>query len=164
MLHIHSSLLVVCAAFLGIAGAAVAAETSGAAQTNPAVTATAPVPQTATRSHRLVYSCLDGQVPTFSDRPCGGTSLLRSLDVYTPEQSGRPPTTAAEPAKAATRPATVRDSRVRTPQDATEKCEHLQKNLDEVDDRMRAGYPARQAAQLWQRWRDARAAVREAGC
>ena len=164
MLHIHSSVLVVCAACLGIAGADVAAQVSGTPESNAAVAAATPAPPTATRSHRLVYSCRDGSVPMFSDRPCGEASLLRSLDVYTPAQSGRPPTTAAEPAKATTRPATVRESRVRTLQDAAEKCAHLQKNLDEVDDRMRAGYPARQAAQLWQRWRDARTAVREAGC
>jgi hypothetical protein len=100
----------------------------------------------------------------YSDRPCGEASLLRSLDVYTPVQTGRPPTTVAEPAQASTRPAAVRESRVKALQDTADKCQHLQKNLDEIDDRMRAGYPARQAAQLWQRWRDARTAVRDAGC
>lgn len=115
------------------------------------------------RTHRLVYSCRDGSIPMFSDRPCGETALLRSLDVYTPPPGGRPPTTVADPPRASTRPA-QRDRQERALQQAAEKCERLQNALDEIDDRMRAGYPARQAAQIWQRWRDARAAVRDAGC
>ncbi len=116
-----------------------------------------------THARRLVYTCREQDVPVYADRPCGETAPPRSLDVYTPPQDGRPPTTIAEPAKVATRPA-ARDREARQLQQAAEKCQRLQEALDEVDDRMRAGYPARQAAQLWQRWRTARAAVRESGC
>jgi hypothetical protein len=160
MLQLRSSLLIVCAVVVGVARAA---ENPPAPESPATPVAVASARPAATRGHRLVYSCRDGNVPMFADRPCGEASLLRSLDVYTPAQSGRPPTTVAEPAKATTRPA-VRETRVKAAQEPADKCEYLQKRLDDVDDRMRAGYPARQAAQLWQRWRDARDAVREAGC
>ena len=163
MLGIHRAIVSACTACFGFIGASLAAEAPGETGPRAPVAAAAPAPLAASRTHRLVYSCRDGNVPMFADRPCGEAALLRSLDVYTPAQSGRPPTTVAEPAKATTRPA-VRETRGRAVQDAADKCERLQKSLDDVDDRMRAGYPARQAAQLWQRWRDARAAVREAGC
>ena len=151
----------------------VVAMRSGAAGP-PDATATAPpangagpqIPRTASRgthARRVVYACRERDVPVYADRPCGELALLRSLDVYTPAQDGRPPTTVAEPAKVAIRPAT-RDGEARQLQQTAEKCQRLQQALDEVDDRMRAGYPARQAAQLWQRWREARSAVREAGC
>jgi hypothetical protein len=149
-----------------IASLAVAGDANAEPSTPPASAAGAsPVvaDTPARRTHRLIYSCRDGSIAMFSDRPCGEAALLRSLDVFTPAQSGRPPSTAAEPARAATKPAR-REAQDRALQDAAEKCERLQKSLDEVDDRMRAGYPARQAAALWQRWREARAAVREAGC
>ena len=143
-----------------------AADVNAEPSTSPATTAgDAPIaaPSPARRTHRLIYSCRDGGIPMFSDRPCGEAALLRSLDIYTPAQSGRPPSTSAEPVRATTKPA-QRESPARALQDSAEKCERLQKTLDDVDDRMRAGYPVRQAAALWQRWREARAAVREAGC
>jgi len=164
MSRLHPLLACVVSVGLGVMCADVSAETSdGTAlpSTTPEAAASAPV--AARHAHRLVYSCRDGSIPMFADRPCGEVSLLRSLDVFIPAQGGKPPTTVAEPARAATKPA-HREIQARTLQETAEKCERLQKSLDDIDDRMRAGYPARQAAQIWQRWRDARAAVREAGC
>ena len=128
-----------------------------------AATSVVPAPARGRHAHRLVYTCRGQEVVTYADRPCGEFTQARSLDVYTPADAGRPPTTVAEPARVATRPAT-HEREARLLQETAEKCERLQKALDEVDDRMRAGYPARQAAHLWQRWREARSAVRDAGC
>lgn len=144
------------------AGAAASAETPP--PQGEAAAGSAPTVIPARRTNRLVYACRDGGIPMFSDRPCGESSLLRSLEVYTPARAGRAPSTEAEPAKATTRPAVAPREAVRALKESAEKCERLQQSLDDVDDRMRAGYPARQAAQIWQRWRDARSALREAGC
>ena len=43
-------------------------------------------------------------------------------------------------------------------------CERLQTALALVDDRMRAGYSAKESARLWERWREARSQLREARC
>ena len=129
-----------------------------------AASSVTPAPAPARRTHRLVYTCRDGKIVVFADRPCGETSILRSLDVVTPAQTGRPPVTEPEPAKASTRPAPQQASRARALQETADKCEQLKKAVDQVDDRMRAGYPAREAGRLWQRWRDAKEALRAAEC
>jgi hypothetical protein len=43
-------------------------------------------------------------------------------------------------------------------------CEPLEAAVDELDQVMRAGYSARESARLWERWREARARLREADC
>ena len=129
-----------------------------------AASSVTPAPAPARRTHRLVYTCREGTIVVFADRPCGEASILRSLDVVTPAQTGRPPITEPDPAKASTRLASQRASRASTLQETADKCEPLQKTLDQVDDRMRAGYPAREAGRLWQRWRDAKEALRAAQC
>jgi hypothetical protein len=45
-----------------------------------------------------------------------------------------------------------------------DRCERHQRRLDELNDRMRAGYSAREAARLWQQWRDAKERLRTARC
>jgi hypothetical protein len=57
-------------------------------------------------------------------------------------------------------------------EDATEQaaeaqaqtCERLARTLRDLDARMRAGYSAREAGRLWDRWRETRERLREAGC
>jgi hypothetical protein len=44
------------------------------------------------------------------------------------------------------------------------KCQKLRAALDSLDSRMRAGYSAREAGSLWERWRDAKARLRAADC
>ena len=139
-----------------------AAERGVDAKSGATVPAT-PAPAVATRTRRLVYSCREGNVPMFSDRPCGEASLLRSLEVYTPAQSGRPPSTEPERPKSSTKPA-QREALAKSLQETAEKCERLGNAVEAIDDRMRAGYPAREAGRLWQRWRDAKEALRAAGC
>jgi hypothetical protein len=43
-------------------------------------------------------------------------------------------------------------------------CTRLQRQLDDLNDRMRAGYSAREAGRLWQRWRDTKERLRTAKC
>ena len=43
-------------------------------------------------------------------------------------------------------------------------CQKLQATLDSLDSRMRTGYSAREAGRLWERWREAKARLREANC
>jgi hypothetical protein len=43
-------------------------------------------------------------------------------------------------------------------------CVKLERQLDELNGRMRAGYSAREAARLWQRWRDTKERLRTGRC
>lgn len=121
-------------------------------------------PRAARRTHRLVFACREGNLAVFADRPCGEASLLRSLEVSLPAATGRPPTTEPAPARSTTRPAPQKDVHAEALKKAVERCGHLQNAVDEIDDRMRAGYPAREAARLWQRWRAAKEQLRSADC
>jgi hypothetical protein len=121
-------------------------------------------PRAVRRTHRLVFACREGNLAVFADRPCGEASLLRSLEVILPAATGRPPTTEPAPAGSATRPAPQQDAQAAALKKTVERCDHLQKAVDEIDDRMRAGYPAREAARLWQRWRAAKEQLQSADC
>jgi hypothetical protein len=51
------------------------------------------------------------------------------------------------------------------PRDArASRCEGLERQLGEVNSRMRAGYSAREAARLWQRWRSLKERLHAARC
>ena len=116
------------------------------------------------RRHRAVFVCHESGVPVFADRPCGSTNETRSLVIATPPAgavaSTKPPSPAAStrPRPVAPRPATTA---VTAPEDA---CAKLGRQLDELNDRMRAGYSAREAARLWQRWRDTKEKLRTGRC
>ncbi len=116
-----------------------------------------------TRARRLVYACRDGSIPIFSDRPCGLGSDIRRLAVAAPTAAGQPPSTLATVPTAATRPIAkpAPRSTERAPPD---RCQRLEDQLAAIDDRMRQGYSAREAARLWQRWREAKARLRDARC
>jgi hypothetical protein len=45
-----------------------------------------------------------------------------------------------------------------------DRCAALQLELAEVDDRMRAGYAARESARLWERWRSLKDRLRHERC
>lgn len=114
------------------------------------------------RGNRLVFTCRDGATPVFSDRPCGEDGERRRLDVPSPA-AGDVPSTRAAPAPAATRPIAAHAPRRAIP-DPPDRCARLEQQLASIDARMRQGYSAREAARLWQRWRDAKAKLREARC
>ena len=123
----------------------------------------APV-QAAPRRHRAVFVCHEGGVPVFADRPCGSATMTRNLVVDAP-RSGAPSTTTPAAPRASTRPRAVTGSSTAVPGDAVNaKCATLQRQLDALNDRMRAGYSAREAARLWQRWRDTKDRLRTSGC
>lgn len=116
------------------------------------------------RRHRSVFVCQESGVPMFADRPCGSASETRSLVIATPPPGAAastiPPSPAAStrPRPAAGKPSTAV---VPAPENA---CTRLQRQLDDLNDRMRAGYSAREAARLWQRWRDTKERLRTGRC
>ena len=114
------------------------------------------------RRTRLVYACRDAATPVFSDRPCGASAHAWRLDLPRATAGAAPSTRAAAPA-AATRPIVARASR-RDVAEPADPCVRLEQHLATIDARMRNGYSAREAARLWQRWRDAKAKLRAADC
>ena len=129
-----------------------------------------PVKPRAQPTRRLVYSCVALGLVTFSDRPCGPLPEVRELKVSAPAPAaaGASPElgVAREPAAASRRNSTGREDV--DPDDAHEEhaasCQKLQATLDSLDARMRTGYSAREAGRLWDRWREAKARLREANC
>lgn len=137
----------------------------------------APVARSST-SRRLVFTCVEPGLVTFSDRPCGPWPQRRELEVRLPVPAppqddadatevrhGANPQASAHPSPDA--PAAARSALEALPQDHglhAATCERLQAALRRLDQRMRAGYTSREAAQLWSRWREARERVRDAGC
>ena len=114
---------------------------------------------------RLVYVCEDAGIPMFSDRPCGAALASRSLSLPV-GPAGAAASTVPPPPRASTRPR-PQPQPVATagPGDAAaRRCAGLQRQLDELDDRMRAGYSSREAARLWNRWRDLRNRLRSERC
>ncbi len=121
-------------------------------------------PKAAPRQQRAVFVCQDGGIPVFADRPCGAAAEARTLSVET-SRAGAPATTAPREPRATTRPLREpRGAAAVPPPAADDRCAVLQRQLDEINARMRSGYSAREAALLWQRWREARERVRAARC
>jgi hypothetical protein len=116
------------------------------------------------RRQRPIFICHDGGVPVFADRPCGPAAATRDLVVETP-QTGAAPTTTAPAPRASTRPRVLRGKPdVPIAREVETQCATLQRQLDELNERMRAGYSAREAARLWQRWRVTKERLRTARC
>jgi hypothetical protein len=124
-----------------------------------AIARTTPAPR---RTHRVVFTCRDGSTPVFSDLPCGDDEHRHRVDVPSPAANSAPSTRPAA-APAATRPRAVRAQR-RVRPDPPNACARLEEQLASIDARMRQGYSAREAARLWQRWRDAKAKLHAARC
>ena len=116
------------------------------------------------RRHRAVFVCQESGVPVYTDRPCGSANETRNFVIATPPPGASASTKPPSPA-ASTRPRPVAPRPSTTVIPATENaCARLQRQLDELNDRMRAGYYAREAARLWQRWRDTKERLRTAKC
>lgn len=115
------------------------------------------------RKQRTVFVCTQDGTPVFSDRPCGPAGETREFDVAEAGPGKAPTTFRVEP-KASTRPL-VRRAALETPRSAGDnRCKTLHEQLDAIDDRMRAGYSAREAARLWNRWRDLKAKIHASRC
>lgn len=116
------------------------------------------------RRHREVFVCQHDGAPVYADRPCGSVTTSRNLVVESPP-TGAAVTTVPPSPRSSTRPRAVQPKRAAALTAAPETaCAKLQRQLDELNDRMRAGYSAREAARLWQRWRDAKERLRTARC
>lgn len=121
-------------------------------------------PPASPRRHRAVFVCQESGVPVYTDRPCGSSVATRSLVIPTSPPGAAASTVPPAPA-ASTRPRTVAPRPSPRVAPASENtCAKLQRQLDELNDRMRAGYSAREAARLWQRWRDAKERLRTGRC
>lgn len=117
------------------------------------------------RRHRAVFVCHENGVPMFADRPCGSATVTRNLVVATPPPGGAAASTAPPSPAASTRPRPVAGKPSTTESPAPESaCAKLERQLNELNDRMRAGYSAREAARLWQRWRDTKERLRTGRC
>lgn len=128
-----------------------------------------PVKPRARTTSRLVYSCIEPGLVTYSDRPCSASASPRQLKVRTPANAAGTVSsvdavavTAADRRLAAAAKADAAAARAAV--ERAETCEKLEAAADEVDSKMRAGYPAREAGRLWERWREARSRLREARC
>jgi hypothetical protein len=128
-----------------------------------------PVSERAVPSRRLVFSCVSPGLVTFSDRPCGPSPELRELKVDAP---GPPAmggaTTVGKRSEAPAARATASDhddqEAANTAMKRAETCRKLEAAVAAIDSRMRAGYSAREAGRLWDRWREAKGRLQEADC
>lgn len=118
------------------------------------------------RRTRPIFVCRVRGVVIFSDLPCGPAGEERSLRVAEPAPGGTAATAPAPP-RAATRPRPeprdpgTPDSRTLSVDD---RCRRLRDQRDALDERMRTGYSAREAARLWNRWRELDAEIYAARC
>ena len=141
-------------------GGAPAAEPEGDGPWSSTEPSEVPSPR---RAQRLVYTCRDAAIPVFSDRPCGASMHAWRLTLPQSPAGGASPSTRAAPPIAATRPIVSAPPR-RGPVEPPDPCARLTQQLAAIDARMRQGYSAREAARLWQRWRDAKAKLHAARC
>jgi hypothetical protein len=119
---------------------------------------------------RVVFTCTSPGLVEFSDRPCGPLPVLHEVKLHAPAPaaaSGAPATVVAPAPTASIRPAATNlseDERANEAGRREQTCRRLAEAVRALDDRMRAGYPAREAARLWSRWREAKERLREAEC
>jgi hypothetical protein len=157
-------------------GPATASDTAGASDRSGAAPDAANVPASASTSgetaappqaaaaRRAVFVCEIDGAPVYADRPCTASAVPRWLVVDRPAAGAvgsiapRPPAATVLPRRL---PARETDVASRT---TDARCDRLRHRLGVIDDAMRAGYSAREAARLWQRWRDAKEQLREARC
>jgi hypothetical protein len=111
-----------------------------------------------------VYRCTEGGITVLADRPCSaGLTDARYFALRTPPAPGEQPSTTSRVAP----PARMHAAKIHTPtrSGATDTtCQRLRQRLDSLDDRMRLGYPAREAGRLLDQRRGLKQGLREAGC
>lgn len=144
-------------ALLLAAGAPGAAD--NADNTGSGTGAAEPVPA---RSQRAIFVCHAAGGTVFADRPCGHVAEQR--EIVLEASSGMAPSTIPRPATATPlrrRKAVAADQRV----DMDDRgCSRLRDQLERLDDRMRAGYGARESARLWQQRRELKGQIRQRRC
>lgn len=134
------------------------AEPTAAREEDPGVEAPPAAPVS---TGRAVFVCEDAGIPVFSDRPCGAALTPRTVSFAAPP-SGAAVSTSPPAPRASTKPLPATE---RPPGDkAASRCAALRRQLDDLDDRMRTGYTSREAARLWNRWRDLKTRLRSERC
>jgi hypothetical protein len=142
---------------------------------------------------RRIYVCHWATPVIFSDRPCGPLAETRVLHVPAAGSAsdpgsgsgsgsgsasgsgrgagtsiqagpGRASSVAAAPPKEATRPRARPRLGDAGPVDEDDRCRWLLDERRRLDDRMRDGYSSREAARLWNRWREVSAKIYAARC
>jgi hypothetical protein len=184
-MHRRPALLRICISVATVAASSAAALDARVEAPSPrSATASAPatlvLPAGPRSVRRLVFVCTTPEVTTFSDRPCGPAPARRELRVdLAGPSSGEGASVRAAAPRAATRPARAgatdrpgeasdTGAESASAQDADSarerQCERLERAVVSLTDQMRTGYSARDAARLWQRWREAKSRLREADC
>lgn len=120
-------------------------------------------PPAAPRRHRTVYVCTGAAAPVFTDRPCGPAATSHDIE-FAPPAAGAAASLSPPPPPASTRPRVMPAPAADAMTPAHARCTALRERLAAIDDQMRSGYSAREAARLWQKWRDARARLRTQRC
>lgn len=134
------------------------AEPAAATHDDPGVEAPPAAPAS---GRRPVFVCEQAGIPMFSDRPCGAALTPRTVSFAAPPAGATVSTSPPAP-RASTKPLPAAE---RPPGDkASSRCATLRRQLGELDDRMRTGYTSREAARLWNRWRDLKARLRAERC
>jgi len=123
-----------------------------------------PSPAAEAPRQRAVFVCQQDGVPVFTDRPCGPAAGQRALTLDAPAPPGAAPSTAPPRPRASTRPRLQPEGQAGTARAADTRCATLRRQLDELDQRMRDGYSSRDAARLWNRWRDLKGRLRAERC
>ena len=164
----NACLLVGCSAFVALWNSSLAEDVGanpagggGSAQLEPAPTGNQP------RKTRPIFVCRARAPVIYSDRPCGSTSVERALQVPVPVQQprhGGVASTVPAAAPAATLPRPQPEPKIDDPDAGDSRCRRLREQREKLDDRMRTGYSAREAAQLWNRWRSLNSEIYRSRC
>lgn len=120
-------------------------------------------PPAAPRQRRQVYVCRDAGAPVYTDRPCGPSPAIHELRFGLPVPGGAV-SLSPQPPAASTRPRVLPSPAADGVTPAQARCTQLHERLAAIDDQMRSGYSAREAARLWQRWRETRERLRAQRC
>jgi hypothetical protein len=164
----NACLLVGCSAFAALWNSSLAQDAAadptgggdgGNVQFEPAPTGNQ------SRKTRPIFVCRSRAPVIYSDRPCGSTSVERALQV--PAQQPRPggvASTVPAAAPAATLPRPQPEPKIDEPDAGDSRCRRLREQREQLDDRMRTGYSAREAAQLWDRWRSLNSEIYRSRC
>jgi hypothetical protein len=115
------------------------------------------------RRTRAIFVCRNHAPVTFSDRPCGPAGEERTLKVHEP-RPGRAVSTVPAAAPATTLPRVQTEPKEPKPDTADSRCRRLREQREKLDDQMRTGYSAREAAQLWNRWRSLNSEIYRSRC
>ena len=169
----HAQSMVLVAIVATVCMAATSRGAGAASREGPATLAGSIESQPATAkasARRLVFSCIaPGLVKTdFAQMLVDDLQLRAAIKPNAGiEQAGRASSVTPEAPLASTRERTAGDDRSNvsaTSPNAAATCQRLGAAVATLDTRMRNGYSAREAGRLWERWRDAKARLREADC